>query len=509
MPKILVVDDKEENLLAIKTILKNEAVELVLVNSAHKGLEATLHNEFCLILLDVQMPEMNGYEMASILNEEETTNHIPIIFLTAIDEDPSYELQGYDAGAVDVIFKPLKSNRILQSKVKVFLKIYKQQQKIERLKEVAEEASKSKALFLANMSHEIRTPLNSILGFSELLEETTLTDEQKDYLHHVNLSGSMLFDLINDILDFSKIEAGTIELEQRSIDLSKIIKDTIEICQFRSREENLYLKSEYPEGARTSFMGDETRIRQILINLINNALKFTSQGGVVVAVKSILEVRDKFKVTLAVTDTGIGIKEEDIGKIFNSFQQADNTITRKYGGTGLGLSIASSFVAMMNGELKVKSAWGEGTEMSFSLFLEPALQVADAGEEEEVDISNYDLNVLVVDDIRANQYLLRSILKKLNYKVTLAENGQVALDALEKETFDFCFMDINMPVMDGFEATRAIRSQLKLDLPVIAISADAAKSDVENAKVTGMDDYMTKPFKQSKLKEIIKKWADR
>ena len=505
-PKILVVDDKEENLLAIKTVLKNEKAEIILANSAHQGLQETLQHDFCLILLDVQMPGMNGYEMASILNEEETTSHIPIIFLTAIDEDSEYELKGYEAGGVDVIFKPLKSNMIIQSKVKVFLKIWKQQQKIKSLKEKAEGAAKSKALFLANMSHEIRTPLNSILGFSELLEETSLTDEQKNFLHHVTLSGDMLFDLINDILDFSKIEAGTIELEENVIDLRKIIKDTIEICQFRSLEKNLYLRSAYPDDARSMFMGDETRIRQILINLINNALKFTSEGGVTVSLQNIEQDNENFKITLAVTDTGIGIKEEDIGTIFESFQQADNTITRKYGGTGLGLSIASSFVQMMDGEFNVSSVWGEGTEMSFSLILKPSVE-EDKSTVNEVDISGLDLEVLVVDDIKANQYLLRSVLKKFGYKITLAANGQEAVDFLKLNKYDFCFMDINMPIMDGFEATRKIREELHLDLPIIALSADAAKEDVENARKAGMDEYMTKPFKQTKLKEIIQKWT--
>ena len=215
------------------------------------------------------------------------------------------------------------------------------------------------------------------MGFSELLGGTALSEEQKNFLHHVTLSGDMLFDLINDILDFSKIEAGTIELEHNSIDLRKIINDTIEICQFRSLEKNLYLKSVYPEDASSTFLGDETRIRQILINLINNALKFTSEGGVTVALKSLEEIAGKYKVTLSVKDTGIGIKEEDIEKIFNSFQQADNTITRKYGGTGLGLSIANSFVAMMDGEFHVESVWGEGTEMSFSLMLEPSAEITE------------------------------------------------------------------------------------------------------------------------------------
>jgi signal transduction histidine kinase len=278
-PKVLVVDDKQENLFAIKAILKNEPAELILVDSARKGLEEVLKHDFCLILLDVQMPVMNGYEMAQILNEEESTNHIPIIFLTAIDEDENYEMQAYEAGAVDVIFKPLKSNRIIQRKVEVFLRIYNQHQKIKKLKDIADAASKSKAMFLANMSHEIRTPLNAILGFSELLKETELTEEQSSFLHHVSISGDMLFDLINDILDFSKIEAGTIELEKNPINLKTIIADTIDISEFRSQEKNLYLKLIYPDDLPSSFYGDETRIRQILINLINNALKFTTEGG--------------------------------------------------------------------------------------------------------------------------------------------------------------------------------------------------------------------------------------
>jgi len=505
-PKILVVDDRQENLLAIRTILKHEEVDVICVDSARKGLEEIFKHDFCLILLDVQMPEMNGYEMADILHDEETTGHIPIIFLTAIDEDDAYEIQAYEAGAVDVIFKPLKSNSILQSKVRVFLRIYHQQQKIQKLKEAAEKASQSKAMFLANMSHEIRTPLNAIIGFIELLHEANLTEQEKGFLHHVDLSSELLFNLINDVLDFSKIEAGTIELEERPINLKHIISDTIETCKFKSREKNLFLKLEYPENTQETFLGDETRIRQILINLINNALKFTEKGGVIVAVNKIELQESHYQINIAVKDTGIGIKEDDIPKIFKSFEQADNTITRKYGGTGLGLNISNSFVNMMQGKFKVRSVWGEGTEMSFDIFLKGAAKVS-TDTEQKAEILDLHLKVLVVDDIRANQRLLEVILKKIHFEVHIASTGQEAIDILKKENFDLCFMDLRMPVMGGFEATKIIRDDLKLSLPIIAISADAVQEDISKAYDCGMNDYMTKPFKQAKLKELIFKWA--
>ena len=271
-------------------------------------------------------------------------------------------------------------------------------------------------------------------------------------------------------------------------------------------EKNISLKSDIPENCKKIFLGDETRIRQVLINLINNALKFTSEGGVTVGIKSIEKQGKYYQIPIYVKDTGIGIKEADIPKIFKSFEQADNTITRKYGGTGLGLNIANSFVNMMQGEFKVSSVWGEGTEMAFTILLKGANKTI-VKFEDTCDISGLNLNVLIVDDIRANQYMLKSIFKKLNYKTTLAGTGLEAVECLEKEAFDICFMDLRMPVMDGFEATCKIRQELKLQLPLISFSADAAKEDVTKAHSCGMNDYMAKPFKQAKLRELIYKWA--
>jgi len=382
----------------------------------------------------------------------------------------------------------------------------------EELKEarvIAEDAAKAKADFLSVMSHEIRTPLNSVIGNAGLLLAEHLEDNQSRHIEMIKRSGEHLLYLINDILDFNKLEAGKVELEKKAFNLEQQIKTVVEMSATNAKLKHIELNYGFQKGLSNEYIGDEGRIRQILLNLVGNAIKFTSKGGVKVQVKP-LELNGR--VRFEVTDTGIGISEENIPKLFSEFSQADASTTRKFGGTGLGLSISKKLVEAMNGQIGIISKEGEGSTFWFELpikAIEPEEESLNNRTEGEQEIT--DLSILVAEDNLPNQFLIKTILSKLGHRVEIANNGLEAYEMIKAQDIkiDLVLMDMQMPEMDGLEATQQIR-MLESDVantPIVALTANTHEEDFEAVMAAGMNDYLSKPVNIAALKSALQKWG--
>ena len=384
---------------------------------------------------------------------------------------------------------------------------------LELLRQRADAANDARGEFLANMSHEIRTPMNGIIGTCSLIRETKLTKKQSAYIDTVTKSSEALLHIINDILDFSKIEAGQLDFENIPFDLAALMQETTDVMRVNAASE-VDMKLSYPDSMPCYVYGDPGRVRQVLFNLISNASKFTSKGHVDITLESVIENNGKHEFTISVSDSGIGIPEDKIDHIFRKFGQAEEDTTRKFGGTGLGLSICSELIRIMGGDITVDSVIGEGTKITFSMFLGLSSKDEIGGVDETVlNVENLkfkDVQILLADDNFVNMAILTEMLEQYGCLVTPAVNGKEVVAIEGENKFDLVFMDCRMPEMDGYDATRLIRKREELDgtshTTIVALTANAMKGDREICIDAGMDDYMTKPIKKEVLVNILLKY---
>lgn len=530
--RILVVDDEPDLELLIKQRFRHKIRSNEIVfDFAGNGVEAldklNSSSDFDLVLTDINMPVMDGLTLLIKIKEQQKYSKAVVVSAYGDIENIRTAM---NRGAFDFITKPIdfqdlettiyktiEEQRLirlgLDAREKLGITILeKERAELEKIK--AEQSEQFKQQFLANMSHEIRTPMNSIIGMANLLTHSELDDLQKKYLNIIRKSSENLLVIINDILDLSKIEAGKMEFEKINFLLSDVIEMVFHSLHYQAEDKQLLLTFSIDEQLPKALKGDPVRLNQILVNLTGNAIKFTEKGSVTISAKLLSESDRNVIVDFAVTDTGIGIPEDKLNTIFESFSQASSDTTRKFGGTGLGLTISKQLIELQGGSIYVHSRYGAGTTFAFKLSYEIG-SAEEIGKKmlNESDVSPEQLRglkILLVEDNQFNQIVAVDTLEELlkDVSIDIAENGKEALVKLQANEYDVVLMDIQMPEMDGFEATQKIRktfSSPKNKTVIIAMTANVTRDEVDKCFEAGMNEYIAKPFDPQDLLNKISK----
>ncbi|TDE02640.1 ATP-binding protein [Flavobacterium hiemivividum] len=462
------------------------------------------------------------FAAGSVADSPLTIRHVDgkltdVLFNGSVYKDPQGKVLGIVIVARDTSEQKRIETELIEAKVFAELAtgIAEEEKRIaENATLIAENAVKAKQQFLSNMSHEIRTPMNAIIGFTKVVLKTDLTTKQKEYLDAIKMSGDALIVLINDILDLAKVDAGKMSFEKTPFKMKASIASMLHLFETKIQEKNLQLIKEYDSNIPTVLIGDPIRLHQIILNLVSNAVKFTSKGKITVNVRLVDQDTENVTIEFAVSDTGIGIPKEKLTTIFENFQQASSGTSRIYGGTGLGLAIVKQLVEPQGGSIKVESIVDEGTTFSFRLKFEKTNAEAELETEIlEVDKQPKIIKVLVVEDIALNQLLMKTLLDDFGFERDIAENGKIAIDKLQNNSYDVILMDLQMPEMNGFEATEYIRKTMNSDIPIIALTADVTTVDLAKCKAVGMNDYIAKPVDErllySKIVSIVRKYTSK
>ncbi len=514
-PAILVVDDKPANLTALRSLLADLDARVVTAGSGDQALALMLEHDFALMLLDVDMPGMDGYEVAEMARSVEATREVPIIFVTAAYDDMQHRVRGYRSGAVDYIEKPIPEE-ILRSKVRVFLDLYNSRRRIlelnaeyRRAEEAAQAANRAKSAFLANMSHELRTPLNAITGYTQILLRSRRLDPTSiSQLQVIRRASDHLLEMISELLDLSKIESGHLSLEPGPMRLLPLLEDLCAMFRPRCDEKGLSYQCHFPEGLPEGLLGDHRRLRQMAINLLGNAVKFTHAGGIEFGVA----YRDG-QLHLWVQDSGPGIPAAELERIFAPFVQVPSSELTE--GTGLGLAITRRLARLMGGEVEVASELGRGSRFELVLPLarvrmpEPfqaslPLPAAEVSGYRRRDGHAEPLRLLVVDDKEDNRAVLVQMLNVLGFVIDEAQSGEECLERVANHPPDLILLDLVMPGMGGLEAARRLHSgSTTAQIPLIACSARVFPEDRLESKAVGCVAHLTKPVTLPALLEVL------
>lgn len=534
--KVLYVEDDKEVCESTRGLLLNYFNH---IDTAHDGKEALNkyfnyksknNNHYDLVITDIGMPKIDGIKMSKkIINE----NPEQSIILVTSKDDVSYLYDAIALGVDGFLHKPLnlkKLNKLLLKTTKAIhqhkesikhyenieslnnklseyaesleKKVKKRTEALNHAKEKAEEETKVKSEFLAHMNHELRTPLNAIIGFSHILKEINdIPDKSKNFIDKIHTSGNNLLKLINNILDISKLEAKQVVLEKRELDLYALVQSVIDQQELKAEQKGLKLFINFEESITKKFYGDSLRIYQILTNLLSNAIKFTENGEVSICIKKI----GKNIIRFETTDTGVGLSKKQLSRLFQPFSQADETISRKYGGTGLGLTISKQLIELMDGKIWVESEEGIGSKFIFEIVLKElgidkdniATKIQSTNLKEKVNKIKK-TKILLVEDNKTNQLLIQSILEDSSIAIDIANNGKEAIEKFQVNQYKLILMDIVIPILNGYEATKIIRD-LDANIPIIALSANVIEKDVIKCKDLGMNEYLSKPVDINKL----------
>ena len=632
---ILIVDDREENIIALEALLARSDIKIFSTTSPNDALKIAWDNNIAIALVDVQMPEIDGFELVEMLKKNPRTKDILVIFVTAISKESKYAIKGLNTGAVDYLYKPLDPY-VTSAKVDSFIQLARHQadmllknQELENFavvvrnsadiicaidaqsmriqsinpavekilghkpseligksiidsvivgervafrkklgeiikdnlrftvfefqfetfdknviwaecrasyqnktifinisdvspqrsyleqllksKEAAEYGKKVKEIFLANMSHELRTPVNGILGLTQMLRSTPVNDQQVSMLDLLETSSQSLLGVINDILDISKIESGKFNIVRSPNNITELVESAYKLLKFKADEKLIDLLLEIDPNVPEYVNVDSLRLNQILMNLLSNAIKFTDRGFVKLKLSVLQQHNDKVKLKFTVEDTGIGIASDKMTKIFDSFEQAEEDTTSKYGGTGLGLTIVKKLVELKGGELTFSSQIGKGSVFNFinwfTIVHKPKQEKTIKPNGTALD-SFQNISVLVAEDNLVNQFIISKILNGWNVNVEMVDNGRKVIDKLRQKHYDLILMDTHMPEMNGYQTAKNIRldfDEPQRSIPIISLSAAALNHEQEEAISAGMNDVLSKPFQAHELHDKMQK----
>jgi CheY-like chemotaxis protein/HPt (histidine-containing phosphotransfer) domain-containing protein len=507
--KILVVEDSETIRYMTTKSLSRFGYDVVGAMDGKEALKLLDEDPPDVVVLDLVLPHVSGFEVLEQIRNRYSSLEVPVIVVTANTKRSSL-LRSMAMGANDVVYKPIQADTLLM-RIRNQLTMKSLGLDMQAAKEEAMESARIKGRFLANMSHEIRTPLNSIIGMTNYVRTFDMEKELGECLDIVGNAGETLLRTVNDILDFSKAEALELHLESISFDMEKELKSVIDGAKRTTENTNQnkvelnFISTDLPP----CLIGDSQRLKQVVYNLLGNALKFTESGRVTVTAEGLGDSKGRSAIRIEVEDTGIGISKEKAESIFSPFSQADASTSRKYGGTGLGLTIASAIVELMGGKLRVESEVGKGSKFSFEIILQVGESSEIAKENLVIEKSVNKLNILVVDDTENNQKVAGKMLKKMGHAIEIAVNGKEALDLVTNKNYDLVFMDCQMPIMDGYEAASKIRllRDSSAKVPIVAMTAHVTMGEKDKCISSGMDDYMSKPFLIADLANMVEKWT--